>query len=47
MTRFRNVLVIAGLALAIAVTAGRAYAGYAGTSPTPPVSQCSDFACER
>ena len=44
MTRFRNVLVIAGLALAIAVTAGRAYAG---TSPTPPVSQCSDFACER
>ena len=40
----------AGLALAIAIAVSAAHVAYAGTSdgasPTPPVSQCSLFACE-
>ena len=46
----RRRIVAAALGLAIALTvsaAGVAYAGTSdGTSPTPPVSQCSLFACE-
>jgi hypothetical protein len=38
--------VAAGLALAIAVAVSAAHVTYAGTSSTPPESQCSDFACE-
>ena len=41
-------IVALGLALAIlAVAAGAAHATYAGTSPTPPVGKCTDFACEQ
>jgi len=41
-------IVAVGLALAIlAVAAGAAHATYAGTSPTPPVGKCTDFACEQ
>jgi hypothetical protein len=43
-TRCRSVA--AGLALAIAVAVSVAHVTYACTSPTPPGSQCSDFACE-
>jgi hypothetical protein len=43
-------IVAAGLALAIAVAFGAAHVAYAdtsdGTSLTPPVSQCSLFACQ-
>ena len=41
-------IVAVGLALGIlAVTAGPAQVTHAGTSPTPPVSKCSDFGCEQ
>ncbi len=41
-------IVAVGLALAIlAVAAGAVHATYAGTSPTPPVGKCTDFACEQ
>ena len=41
-------IVAVGLALAIlAVAAGAAHVTYAGTSPTPPVGKCTDFACEQ
>jgi len=43
----RRRIVAAGLALAIAVAVGAAHVTYACTSATPPVSQCSLFACER
>jgi hypothetical protein len=41
-------IVAAGLALAITVAVSAAHVTYAGdgTPPTPPVSQCTDFACE-
>src|SRR5262249_33859854 len=46
----RRRIVAASLALAIAVAVSAAHVPYAGTSngtsPTPPVSQCSLFACE-
>jgi len=46
----RRRIVATGLALAIAVAVSAAHVTYActsaGTSPTPPVSQCSLFACE-
>jgi hypothetical protein len=45
MRTFRNILVAAGLAMA--VVAGPVHLAYAGTSPTPPVNKCSDFACEQ
>ena len=38
--------IAAGLALAITVAAGVAHVTYAGTSPTPSVSKCTDFACQ-
>ena len=43
--------IVAALALAIAVAVSAAHVTYAGTSdagtsPTPPVNQCSLFACE-
>jgi len=41
-------IVVVGLALGIfAVAAGAAHVTYAGTSPTPPVSKCSDFGREQ
>ncbi len=41
-------IVVVGLALGIlAVAAGAARVTHAGTSPTPPVSKCSDFGCEQ
>jgi hypothetical protein len=45
MARSRYIAALAGLALTLAVMAGVAYAD---TSPTPtrPVSQCTNFACE-
>ena len=46
----RRRIVAAGLGLAIALAVSAASVTYAdtsdGTSPTPPVSQCSLFACE-
>ena len=42
MTRFKNIVVAAALAVAITVAAGAAYAG----TPTHPVSKCQDFACQ-
>src|SRR5215470_8215061 len=42
----RRRIVAAGLALAIAVAISAAHVTYADTSPTPPVSQCTDFACQ-
>ena len=44
VTRCR--IVAAGLALAIAVAVSAARVTRADTSPTPPVSQCSDFGCQ-
>ena len=43
---------ISGACLALAILTTAAGAGaprpsYAGTSSTPPVSKCSDFACEQ
>ena len=47
----RRRIVAAGLGLAIALAVSAAHVTYAGTSdagtsPTPPVNQCSLFACE-
>jgi hypothetical protein len=46
----RRRIVAAGLGLAIALAVSAAHVTYAGTSddtsPTPPVSQCSLFACQ-
>ena len=42
----RHRIVAAGLALAIAVAVSAAHVTYAGSSPTPPSSECSLFACE-
>ena len=46
----RRRIVAAGLGLAIALAVSAASVTHAGTSdgtsPTPPVSQCSLFACE-
>ena len=46
----RRRIVAAGLGLAIALAVSAAGVTYAGTSdgtaPTPPVNQCSLFACE-
>ena len=42
----RRRIVAAGLGLAIALAVSAAHVTYAGTSSTPPESQCSDFACE-
>ena len=42
----RRRIVAAGLALAIAVAVSAAHVTDADTSPTPPVSQCTDFACQ-
>jgi hypothetical protein len=39
-------MLAAGLALAITIAVSAAHVAAACTSPTPPVSQCSDFACE-
>jgi len=41
----RRIVAAASLAIAVAVSA--AHVSYADTSPTPPSSQCSLFACER
>jgi hypothetical protein len=38
---------IVAVGLALAVAAGAAHVTYAGTSPTPPVGKCTDFACEQ
>ena len=45
----RRCIVAAGLALGmLAIAAGVPRLGHADTSPAaPPVSQCSDFACEQ
>ena len=44
----RRRIVAAGLALGIlAIAADVPQLGHAGTSSAPPVSQCSDFACEK
>ena len=44
----RRRTIAAGLALAIlAAAAGGPHVTYAGTSSTPPVSKCTDFACEQ
>jgi len=43
MTRFKNIVFAAALALAITVAAGAVYAA----TPTHPVSKCQDFACEK
>ncbi len=44
----RRRIVAAGLALGIlAIAAGVPHLGHADTSSTPPVSKCSDFACEQ
>jgi hypothetical protein len=44
----RRRIVAAGLALGIlGVAAGVPQLSHAGTSSAPPVSQCSDFACEK
>ena len=40
----RRRIVVAGLALAIAAVV--APLGHADTSSAPPVSQCTDFACQ-
>jgi len=41
-------IVVVSLALGIlALALGAAHVTYAGTSPTPPVSKCSDFGCEQ
>jgi len=46
----RRRIVAAGLALGIALAVSAAHVTYActseATSPTPPVNQCSLFACE-
>jgi len=42
----RRRIVAAGLALALAVAVSAAHVTYAGTSPTPPVSQCTTLACD-
>ena len=34
------------LALAVTVALGAVHVSYARRSPTPPVSKCSDFACQ-
>jgi len=48
LTATKRRIVAVGLALAIlAVAAGAAHVTYAGTSPTPPVGKCTDFACEQ
>ena len=44
----RRRIVAAGLALGIlAIAASTPHPTYAGTSSTPPVGKCSDFACEQ
>jgi len=44
----RRRIVAAGLALAIlTIAVGAPRASYFGASSTPPVSKCSDFACEQ
>ena len=44
----RRRIVAAGLALGIlAIAAGVPYLSHADTSSAPPVSKCSDFACEQ
>ena len=43
----RRRIVAAGLGLAIALAVSAAHVSSADTSPTPPSSECSLFACER
>ena len=44
----RRRIVTAGLALGmLALAAGVPHLGHADTSSAPPVSQCTDFACEK
>ena len=44
----RRRIVAAGLALGIlAIAAGVPHLGHADTSSAPPVSQCSNFGCEK
>ena len=48
LNAMRHRIVVVGLALAIlAVGPGAARVTYADTSPSPPVSKCVDFGCER
>ena len=48
LTATKRRIVAVALALAMfALAAGAAHVTYAGTSPTPPLGECTDFACEQ